>query len=93
DSLVAQHSETKVITIGGSVEGNKISISNNKGEVRKLTGLKDGVVSGASTEAVTGKQLYEVNETVKELTGTVSGVEKNVTTLDTNINKYLGGGA
>ncbi|WP_158245067.1 hypothetical protein, partial [Bartonella bovis] len=30
DSLVAQHSETKVITIGGSVEGNKISISNNK---------------------------------------------------------------
>ncbi|WP_158245083.1 hypothetical protein, partial [Bartonella bovis] len=67
--------------------------SNNKGEARKLTGLKDGAVSGASTEAVTGKQLYEVNETVKELTGTVSGVEKNVTTLDTNINKYLGGGA
>ncbi|WP_158245069.1 hypothetical protein, partial [Bartonella bovis] len=54
DSLVAQHSQTKVITIGGSVEGNKISISNNKGEARKLTGLKDGAVSGASTEAVTG---------------------------------------
>ncbi|WP_158244976.1 hypothetical protein [Bartonella bovis] len=83
--LVAQNSETKVITIGGSVEGNKISISNNKEEARKLTGLAAGDVSDKSTEAVTGKQLYEVNETVKGLTGDIEGVQGNVTTLTASL--------
>ncbi|WP_158245033.1 hypothetical protein, partial [Bartonella bovis] len=80
DSLVAQHSQTKVITIGAKADGDKISIANKDKAPRKLTGLAAGDVSDKSTEAVTGKQLYEVNETVKGLTGDIEGVQGNVTT-------------
>ncbi|WP_343358075.1 YadA-like family protein [Bartonella schoenbuchensis] len=93
DSLVAQHLETKVITIGGKVEGSKISITNSKGQARTLTGLKDGSVTEGSTEAVTGNQLFDVGQKFEPLDTLLKEIEGNVTTLDTNINKYLGGGA
>ncbi|MEL6089159.1 YadA-like family protein [Bartonella schoenbuchensis] len=93
DSLVAQHLETKVITIGGKVEGSKISITNSKGKARTLTGLKDGSVTEGSTEAVTGNQLFDVGQKFEPLNILLKEIEGNVTTLDTNINKYLGGGA
>ncbi|OPB29117.1 Coiled stalk of trimeric autotransporter adhesin [Bartonella sp. WD12.1] len=93
DSLVAQHSETKVITIGGKVQGSKISITNSKGEARTLTGLKDGEVTASSTDAVTGAQLFEIKEKIEPLSVTVEKAKGDISTLDTNINKYLGGGA
>ncbi|AQX19295.1 YadA-like family protein [Bartonella sp. WD16.2] len=93
DSLVAQGQESQLITIGGQTGGNKISITNNKGEARVLTGLKDGDVSESSIEAVTGKQLYEVGQDIEGVNAAVTNVERNVTTLDGNISRYLGGGA
>ncbi|OPB29119.1 Coiled stalk of trimeric autotransporter adhesin [Bartonella sp. WD12.1] len=62
--LVVQDPETHKITIGAKVEGDEISITNSSGDNRKLTGLADGAVSKASTEAITGKQLYELNTTI-----------------------------
>ncbi|AQX19290.1 YadA-like family protein [Bartonella sp. WD16.2] len=93
DSLIAQHSDTKVITIGGKVEGSKINITNSKGKARKLTGLADGDVSEVSTDAVSGKQLHKVEQKFDPLNAIVEKAGKDILTLDASINKYLGGGA
>ncbi|WCR54633.1 MAG: hypothetical protein PG977_000026 [Bartonella clarridgeiae] len=74
DSLVQQEaSETKDgngrITIGAKVGGTKISLLNKESKERTLSGLKDGTVSTISTEAITGKQLYETNSKVAEYFG------------------------
>ncbi|MBA9083324.1 autotransporter adhesin [Bartonella chomelii] len=92
-NLVQQEQSTHKITIGAKVEGSEIIISNSDGASRKLTGLKNGEVTEDSTDAVNGSQLHEVKQSVDVLAGTVSGVQENVTKLDKNINKYLGGGA
>ncbi|ENN93262.1 YadA-like family protein [Bartonella bovis] len=93
NGLVQQDFLSKQITIGDKVEGNEISIANNSKAPRKLTGLEKGNVSEHSTEAVNGAQLYEVQKNITTLHGTVLEIKGNVTTLDTNINEYLGGGA
>ncbi|WP_146023836.1 hypothetical protein, partial [Bartonella bovis] len=93
DGLVQQDFLSKQITIGNKVEGNEISIANNSKAPRKLTGLAEGNVSEHSTEAVNGAQLYEVEKNITTLHGTVLEIKENVTTLDTNISQYLGGGA
>nr|CDP79736.1 surface protein/adhesin [Bartonella schoenbuchensis] len=93
NGLVQQEPISKLITIGGKTGGTEISIANRDGGERKLTGLAEGDLSEASTEAVTGSQLYRVEKSVTTLHGTIFEVEKNVTTLDTNINEYFGGGA
>ncbi|AQX30243.1 Vomp family autotransporter [Bartonella schoenbuchensis] len=93
NALVAQDKESKVITIGGKAEGDKISILNKDGGSRTLTGLSEGSVTEGSTDAITGAQLFEVDESVKGLNGTIKQVGEHVTTLDGNINKYLAGGA
>ncbi|AQX30244.1 YadA-like family protein [Bartonella schoenbuchensis] len=90
NSLVKQ--EGSSITIGGKVGGNEISVASSEG-LRKLTGLADGKVDENSTEAVTGKQLHDVKQSAKDLTKTVSGVQKNITEFNENITKSLGGGA
>ncbi|ENN91368.1 YadA-like family protein [Bartonella schoenbuchensis] len=90
NSLVKQ--EGSSITIGGKVGGNEISVASSEG-LRKLTGLAEGDVSDKSTEAVTGKQLYDVKQSAKDLTETVSGVQKNITEFNENITKSLGEGA
>ncbi|WP_210162039.1 YadA-like family protein [Bartonella bovis] len=75
NSLVAQDSGLHIITIGKDVGGAEIKIANSRGEARKLTGLKDGAVSGASTEAVTGSQFYSINTTIAKYFG--GGAEYN----------------
>ncbi|WP_208541656.1 MULTISPECIES: Vomp family autotransporter [Bartonella] len=92
-NLVQQEPGTHKITVGAKVGGSEITINNSDGASRKLTGLKDGEVTADSTDAVNGSQLHEVKQSFDVLTGTLSGVQENVTKLDTNINKYLGGGA
>ncbi|AQX19289.1 YadA-like family protein [Bartonella sp. WD16.2] len=93
NDLVQQELSTHKITIGAKTGGTEITIANKDGEARKLSGVKDGALSSDSVEAVNGKQLYEVKQSVKALTGTVSGVQEDITKLDTNISQYLGSGA
>ena len=54
------------LTLNGGTTA--VSISNDGVDVggKKITNLKEGDVSEDSTDAVTGKQLHETNETVKE---------------------------
>ncbi|KEC55917.1 hypothetical protein, partial [Bartonella rochalimae] len=77
------------------------------GEGRTLSGLKDGELSENSTEAVTGKQLYEVDSKLTKTTqnvanlstsmdkvqGDVTKIQGDVSTIANNTSKYLGGGS
>ncbi|WP_375609753.1 MULTISPECIES: hypothetical protein, partial [unclassified Bartonella] len=63
-SFVKQDAETKHITIGKDTDGDKIDIANNENEKRTLTGIKGGVLSADSNEAVIGSQLFETNDKV-----------------------------
>nr|CBI81275.1 hypothetical protein B11C_150103 [Bartonella sp. 1-1C] len=88
------------ITIGATVGGTEINLSNKDGEGRTLSGLKDGELSKSSTEAVTGKQLYEVDTKLTETTQNVTKIQADVTTIQGNVSTiaqntsaYLGGGA
>ncbi|WP_208440737.1 Vomp family autotransporter [Bartonella raoultii] len=69
NSLVQQDGETQHITIGKETEGDKIDIANNENEKRTLTGIKAGVLSEDSNEAVTGLQLFETNKKVATYLG------------------------
>nr|WP_244925515.1 Vomp family autotransporter [Bartonella elizabethae] len=60
ENLVKQHEKTKLITIGGEKDGNEISIANNASGVRSISGVKAGLLTVESTEAINGSQLYSV---------------------------------
>ncbi|KEG22443.1 Vomp family autotransporter [Bartonella bacilliformis] len=105
DSLVKQDVKTGIITIGSEKEGTVIDIANSKQETRQLTGLKAGIISQNSTDAVTGGQLWTTREKVNALDtnikaavldiaileGDVSILETNVNNAAANISQYLGG--
>ncbi|MCZ2157679.1 hypothetical protein NPX99_00005, partial [Bartonella sp. 220] len=107
DNLVQQNSETQHITIGKDIGGDKIDIANKDKEKRTLTGLKNGDLSEASSEAVTGSQLFTTNSNVTQNTNDIkeanskitknaadiTKANSNISSLDSNISKYLGGGA
>ncbi|AQX22524.1 YadA-like family protein [Bartonella sp. 11B] len=88
------------ITIGSKTGGSEVNLTNKDGEGRTLSGLKDGELSDSSTEAVTGKQLYDVDtkltkttQDVTKIQGDVTKVQGNVSTIAKNASAYLGGGA
>ena len=58
--IVKQDAATRDITVGSETDGTVVDIAGTDG-VRTLTGLKDGALSGASTDAVTGAQLFTTN--------------------------------
>ncbi|WP_455477228.1 Vomp family autotransporter [Bartonella sp. B41] len=60
DNLVQQNGETRVISIGGTKGGSVINATNSEGEARVILGVKNGVISSSSKEAVNGSQLYSV---------------------------------
>ncbi|ATO56955.1 YadA-like family protein [Bartonella sp. 1-1C] len=96
DSLVQQEKEESGngrITIGSKVGGTEINLSNKDREGRILSGLKDGTLSESSTEAVTGKQLYAVDNQLTETTEKVTKVQGDVSTIAKNATAYLGGGS
>ncbi|EJF97350.1 hypothetical protein ME9_00436, partial [Bartonella taylorii 8TBB] len=62
--LVAQDTQTKDITIGKGTDGNKISIANKDGKGRVISGIANGAISDASTEAITGQQLHQFGTSI-----------------------------
>ncbi len=83
-SFVKQNAETQHITIGKETGGDKIDITNNKGDTRTLTGIKNAALSAESKEAVTGSQLFTTNQKVDT-------VSINLQTSAVNIAKFFGG--
>ncbi len=84
NSLVKQDGEDGLITVGKETGGTKISIVNKSGEERTLSGVKDGMISQTSTEAINGSQLFATNKNVTTVTDNLSQVAQNTS-------KYFGG--
>ncbi|WP_332059660.1 hypothetical protein, partial [Bartonella sp. CB74] len=57
-SLVKQNSSTNTISIGGEIGGTAITVANSEGVSRSISGVKAGMLTAGSTEAVNGAQLY-----------------------------------
>ncbi|WP_375695438.1 Vomp family autotransporter [Bartonella sp. AC66GZZY] len=86
NSLVKQEEENGSITIGAKTGGSVISIINNEGSVRIISGVSGGKITEDSTEAVNGAQLFETN-------GAIQDLYDNFDNISTNISNYFGGNA
>ncbi|EJF97343.1 Vomp family autotransporter [Bartonella taylorii] len=84
NSLVKQDGNDGIITIGKATGGTKISIANKDNQERTLSGVKDGMISQTSTEAVNGSQLFKTNKKVET-------VYDNLLEVAENTSKYFGG--
>lgn len=73
------------ISLGKDEQGNKQVDLNGA----KLTGLGKGSVSEGSKDAVTGGQLYEVQQSVDTLSGGVNTVKEDVSKLSDTVNKGI----
>ncbi len=65
--LVAQVSATGNVRLGEKNSGTVLDVRNSTNESRKISGVADGLVSGDSAEAISGRQLHETNSRVSNL--------------------------
>nr|WP_172407563.1 ESPR-type extended signal peptide-containing protein [Stenotrophomonas maltophilia] len=63
--LVGQVSPTGNVRLGAENTGTSIDVRNKSNAARKLSGVADAALSATSTEAVTGKQLFNTDGKVK----------------------------
>ncbi|WP_312705516.1 ESPR-type extended signal peptide-containing protein [Stenotrophomonas lactitubi] len=94
--LVSQVSAAGNVRLGGENTGTMLDVRNKSNAVRSITGLKDGVLSTSSTEAVTGKQLNATNTNVTTAQTaadaaktTATAAQTTATTANTNANTAL----
>ncbi|WP_336288026.1 YadA-like family protein, partial [Bartonella sp. CB60] len=59
--LVKQDEFTNAITIGGNMAGSEITVANSEGFARSISGVKAGMLTAGSTDAVNGAQLYSMS--------------------------------
>lgn len=64
EGLISQASPSGNLRVGGQNTGTILDVRSKSNAVRKLSGVADGTLSAASTEAVTGKQLNATNTNV-----------------------------
>ncbi len=62
--LVGQVSATGNVRLGGENTGTVLDVRNKSDASRKVTGVADATLSTSSTEAVTGRQLFGVDQKV-----------------------------
>ncbi|MCL6230383.1 hypothetical protein M4Z11_07290, partial [Bartonella sp. G70] len=77
NNWIQQDSATGVITIGAQAGGEAINLANKEKKGRTLSGLKDGEVSTTSTAAITGGQLYALNQQLADYFGGGAGYGAN----------------
>ncbi|MBN5028847.1 YadA-like family protein [Stenotrophomonas maltophilia] len=65
--LVAQVSASGSVRLGEKNSGTTLDVRNSASANRKISGVADGALSGSSTEAVSGRQLYGTNSRVSAL--------------------------
>ncbi|EJF89433.1 hypothetical protein ME1_00203 [Bartonella vinsonii subsp. arupensis OK-94-513] len=90
NSLVKQEGESSLITIGKETAGTEISIVNKNGDVRTISGVKNGTLSEDSTDAVNGSQLFKIAENISNYFGgstdVAAGIEPTFVIKDTKYN-------
>ena len=72
--LVQQDSATRDITVARQTDGTRVTLNGTSG-ARTLSGVKAGEVSGTSTEAVVGSQLFTVNQDLLKNSQAVGNLE------------------
>ncbi|CAD6530719.1 YadA-like family protein [Paraburkholderia metrosideri] len=87
--LVKQDAGTKAITMASSTGGTSVDFTGTDG-ARTLAGVKAGMLSADSTEAVNGSQLYATNTRVSEAEGNITTIDGRVTTAEGNISNIDG---
>ncbi|WP_303623509.1 ESPR-type extended signal peptide-containing protein, partial [Paraburkholderia youngii] len=82
--LVQQDAGTNAITVAKDKAGAMVDFTGTDG-VRTLSGVKDGALSAASSEAVNGSQLYATNQGVAQNASNIAGLDTRVTQNTTAI--------
>ncbi|WP_235025141.1 YadA family autotransporter adhesin [Caballeronia terrestris] len=72
--IVRQDLKTRIISIGGMTDGGTISVAGTAGP-RVVTGVANGAVSAASTDALNGSQLFNASSTIAAALGGGAGVD------------------
>ncbi|WP_165933887.1 ESPR-type extended signal peptide-containing protein [Stenotrophomonas sp. TEPEL] len=62
--LVSQVSATGTVRLGADNTGSVVDVANKDGAKRRVNNVANGVLSGTSTDVVTGQQLHATNQTV-----------------------------
>ncbi|WP_273757184.1 Vomp family autotransporter, partial [Bartonella sp. MM73XJBT] len=69
NSLVKWDENQKLITIGAQKDGTKISIANSNGQNRVISGVADGNLGKASTDAINGSQINKISGDIAQFFG------------------------
>ncbi|HEL4244211.1 YadA-like family protein [Stenotrophomonas maltophilia] len=68
--LVAQVSASGNVRLGEKNSGTTLDVRNSANAERTIRGVADGAIDAASTEAVSGRQLYATNSRISDLEST-----------------------
>lgn len=79
EGLVSQVAATGDLRLGVQNTGTVLDVRNKSNAARKLSGVADGTLSAASTEAVTGKQLNATNTNVTAAQNTATTAQAAAT--------------
>ncbi|HEV7831888.1 MAG TPA: YadA-like family protein, partial [Caballeronia sp.] len=74
--IVRQDTLTQALNVGANLNGNMVNFAGLQG-ARVLTGVANGAVSQASTDAVNGSQLFNASTSVATALGGGAGVDAN----------------
>ncbi|QQB32467.1 YadA-like family protein [Achromobacter deleyi] len=72
--LVRQDAATRDITVARQADGTRVTLAGTDG-ARTVSGVKEGGISASSSEAVTGSQLFRVNQDLLANTRAVGDLE------------------
>ncbi|MBB5073906.1 autotransporter adhesin, partial [Bartonella callosciuri] len=84
--LVKQDEEDSVITIGKETGGREISVAGVGNAARTISGVRAGIITADSMEAVNGAQLFEIKENIDSIYDDLGQINRTVS-------NYFGGGA
>ena len=72
--LVQQDPTSRAITVGAGTDGSLLSLANQSGASRTLTGVADGQIAAGSADAVNGSQIRGIAGSVASVLGGGAGV-------------------
>ncbi len=88
--LIGQVSPTGSVRVGGENTGTVLDVRSKANANRAITGVADGALSAASTEAVTGKQLFATDQKVTAVTTTANTAKATADAAQLNAVDALG---
>lgn len=90
--LVQQDPLTQTLTVGRTTNGTTVDFTGSDG-ARRLTGLRNGLLSAASTDAITGAQLHATHEQVATNTTNIENNTSQINEINTSITNITNGTA